>query len=202
MIFGNNLAEYGPDIASYAVKITFEEDPESLLRINDVGSGIPYPEPLRFAIRDYDNQIMNLDNQDQIFMSATDNSTTQVRGFNSAALRNGVAEFDNLIVIAEPGSQNIQVSLSSNAIDQDKILEIFNTEISSNRITANLRFCQPGELLEGNTCRVCSPGTYSLEWNSPSCSDCMEDVVCEGGSAINVNPGYWRQNLNSTSIIE
>lgn len=76
IVFTSNTAQYGPDIASYAVKITFEQEPDAPLRIEEVGSGISIPEALRFAVRDYDNQIMNLDNQDQVTMSAVDNSTT------------------------------------------------------------------------------------------------------------------------------
>jgi hypothetical protein len=30
----------------------------------------------------------------------------------------------------------------------------------------------------------------------------MENVICEGGSVLNVNPGYWREDLNSTNVIE
>ncbi|CAI2375458.1 unnamed protein product [Moneuplotes crassus] len=202
LVYTNNTANYGNNIASYAVKVTFANDSRAPLKLNDFGSGLAYPETLNFAVRDYDDQVMNLNSQDQIRMSATNSKTTEVKGFNSAPLRNGIAEFDNLIVVAEQGSDEIQVTATSNAIDQNRIQQIFGSQISSNIITCNIRYCKPGELAEGNICRECSPGTYSLEWSSSTCEQCMEDVVCEGGSEINVNSGFWRETLNSTSIVE
>ena len=88
IIFENNSALYGKDIGSYGVKITFANDSTSQLRIDDVGSGITYPKTLRFSVRDYDDQVMNLDNEDQIRMTATDSTTTEIGGYNSGILNN------------------------------------------------------------------------------------------------------------------
>ena len=81
--YHNNTAQYGNDRASYAVKITFADDSTAPLKIDEFGSGIAYPETLKFAVRDYDDQVMNLNSQDQILMSPTDPNTTQVRGYNA-----------------------------------------------------------------------------------------------------------------------
>ncbi|CAI2370008.1 unnamed protein product [Moneuplotes crassus] len=202
IIFDNNSAQYGKNIASYAVKITFANDSAALLDLHEVGSGIPYPETLKFAIRDYDNQVMVLDSQDYILMSPTNPNTTEIKGFNSAPLRNGIASFDNLAVIAKQGSQGIQISATSNTINQNKIQKIFGTVISTDQITTNVRYCQPGESIKGSICEECSAGTYSLKWNSKICQQCMDDATCEGGIKISVNPGFWRKNLNSTNILK
>ena len=83
IIFNNNSAKYGPDIASYAVKITFENDTSNDMKINNFGSGIVYEEVLKFAVRDYDNQIMVLDDENQIIISSGNPSISQISGFNS-----------------------------------------------------------------------------------------------------------------------
>ena len=102
----------------------------------------------------------------------------------------------------KPGSTGIKILASSKAINRNKITEVFGNLISDDIIDVDFRYCKPGEQLYNEACRTCSPGTYSLEWNSPKCFQCMNDVVCEGGAAINVNPGYWRKSSNSTSIFK
>jgi len=90
---------------------------------------------------------------------------------------------------------------SSKAIDSSLIAEVLEEEFSNN-IELNFRFWKPGERIFGDTWDQCSPGTYSLEWNSTECLQCLDDTVWEGGSAININKGFWRRTTNSTSIIE
>ena len=139
-IFTNNTAQYGPNIASYAVKITQENNPSSDITINDLGSGVKYNETLKLVVRDYDNQIMVLNDQNQIIITSVDSSKSQVGGFNSASLNQGKAEFDNFVVIAEPGSEGIMVLTSSKAIDSAKIMEVFGDVISNNTMKINFRF--------------------------------------------------------------
>ena len=200
--YSNNTAQYGPNIASYAVKITLNNDISSNIKINDLVSGVVYKETLKLSVRDYDNQIMVMNNQNQIILTAVNNTVAKVGGFNSIGLQKGTAEFNNFIVEAEPGAKNIKVAASSKAIDQTKITSIFGNLISDNTIEINFRYCKPGEQIIGNSCFKCSPGTYSLDWNSTQCQHCMNNVVCEGGAVININTGYWRVSSNSTRIIE
>lgn len=152
MIYTNNTAEYGPNIASYAVKITFSNDPSSIMKISDLGSGIALEETLKLSIMDYDNQTMILNDKNQIILTAVDSTVAEVGGFNSIGLQKGTADFNNFIVEAEPGSKSIQVSASSKAIDKAKITAIFGTQISTNIIEINLRFCKPGEQIIGKSC--------------------------------------------------
>ena len=79
---------------------------------------------------------------------------------------------------------------------------MFGDLISNNSIELDFRRWKPGEKLSNNKWEEWSPGTYSLEWDSQECTTCLNDAVCEGGTAINVNSGYWRKTHNSTSIIE
>jgi len=122
--------------------------------------------------------------------------------FYLAGLRQGISVFDKFIVIAEPGSVNVKVIASCKAINSAKINGIFGNPLSNNTISIDFRNCKPGEQLTGSSWRKCSPGTYSLEWNSPKCLTCLDNAVWEGGAVININSGFWRKSSNSTTIIE
>ena len=197
----NNSALYGQNVASYAVKVILEGSVSDKMKINNIGPGIPYDKTLKFIVKDFDNQIMVLDSQNQISITPADPSIAKVKGFNIQPLVNGVASFENLIVHADAGSSGIILDVTSKSIDKRKINDIFGSQISDNTIELNLRFCKPGERILSNICYTCTAGTYSLEWNSTGCEQCMEDAVCAGGSMININPGYWRATQNSTKII-
>ena len=165
LTYTNNSAQYGSNIGSYAVKITKKENPSNYMTINNLGSGIAYENTLEFAVRDYDNQIMNLNNENQIFITSLNQNEAQVSGFNSgkiiyhlskfsnfiiAALKNGISTFDNLIVTSEPGSKRIMISASSKAISNTKISEVFGSQISDNLIELDFRYCKPGEQVSGS----------------------------------------------------
>ena len=96
IIYTNNSAQYGRDIASYAVKLTYADDPMKSLKIDNFGSGIAYETVLSFALRDYDNQIMVLDNENQIIITSVNSSVAQVSGFNSGRMTSTL--FLNLII--------------------------------------------------------------------------------------------------------
>jgi len=135
----NNTAQYGPNIAGYPVKITFPENPSNKMNMEDLGSGIKYEESMYLVLRDFEDQAMVLDNQNQIVLKSINSSQASVNGFNSASLKNGIATFDNFIVSAEPGSQGIDVIASSKAIDSSKINDVFGSLIGNSIINVNLR---------------------------------------------------------------
>jgi len=77
-----------------------------------------------------------------------------------------------------------------------------------------LRSCIQGEIYKNFTyseniffeCQKCSAGYFSLEkpiLSKPiyECSKCPYGADCPGGSILDVNPGYWRINDQSSLII-
>lgn len=162
----DNSAPYGPNIASYAVKITIVGNEEMV--INDIGSGIRYDTPLKFALLDYDEQVMVLNNVDQIILTPVNSTISSIGGVNSALTRNGVSTFDNLVAIAKYGAKDIKYQANSKAIDSTKILIALGSLIWDNIVSFNFRNCMPGEsIIDNHRCQECSAGSYSLEWNSP-----------------------------------
>ena len=163
----NNSAEYGPEIASYPVKIKLVNSTEDDVYLRNVGSGILYNQILNFGLYDFDGQIMVLDNSNQIFISAIDTQVSSISGTNVGLLKYGVANFDSLIFVSTPGSTNILYRATSKIIDTGKIQNVFGQSISDNNIFVNFRYCKPGEIVtSSNHCQECSAGTYSLNWNS------------------------------------
>ena len=121
-----------------------EDNTSNQMKLNDLGSGIKYEQDLKLTLRDYDDQVMILDNENQIILTAQNSNEATVKGFNSAILRQGIATFDNFIVSAKPGSQGVNVVASSKAIDRNKQNSVFGS-ISDNIIETNIRYCKPGE---------------------------------------------------------
>ena len=166
----NNSAPYGDKIGSYPAKIVRYGNETSSMVINDIGSGIPYDSQVQFALIDADEQVMVLNNEDQVSVNPVNNTEASMSGTNSVLLRNGIATFTNIVAIAAPGSQNVQFKITSKAITNNKASVLLSQNNINNILTMNFRYCKPGEEVStGNTCRTCSPGTYSLTWSASAC---------------------------------
>ncbi|CAI2370495.1 unnamed protein product [Moneuplotes crassus] len=201
--FTNNSAQYGPDIASYPVRIRMTQDIHSDMSLTNVGPGIGLDSSIKLSLLDFDNQTMVMNNDDQISIFAVDTQSSSVRGTNTVQLEKGVSEFDSIQFVSEIGSKNVKYRAVSKAIDNTKVNKLFNSSLVENQITVNFRFCKPGERIDNqNICTECSAGTYSLKWNSTFCSKCMNNAFCPGKEQIQVTSGHWRNTRNSTEIKE
>ncbi|CAI2360244.1 unnamed protein product [Moneuplotes crassus] len=201
--FTDNSAQYGPDIASYSVKIRITQDIHSDMSLKDVGSGIGLDYPIKLSLLDFDNQTMIMDNAGQISIFAVDTQSSAVRETNTVQLKNGVSEFDDIQFVSKIGSENVKYRAVSKAIDNNKVDEVFGDSLLSNQISVDFRFCKPGEHIDSqNICAECSAGTYSLKWNSTFCNKCLDNAFCPGKEKIQLYPGYWRNTRNSTEIKE
>jgi predicted outer membrane repeat protein len=197
----NNIAPYGPDLASYPVKIKFADRNDMV--INDIGSNIKYEKEVKFALFDYDDQVMVLNNVNQITLTPVNLSISSIGGVNSVLMKHGIATFTNLIATAKYGSKDVKYQVSSKAINKVKINEVFGTSINDNIVTFNFRNCIPGESIINNyKCQECSAGSYSFQWNSPECYSCLDNAIWLGRDQMEVVPEYWRMTTNSTKIVE
>ena len=201
--FTNNQAIYGKDIASYAVKVKFNDSDSDQMSITNIASGIKYATNITFKLLDYDNQTMVLNNINQVELSSSNPSQIKLKGTNTGLLKNGVAVFSNFIAISDPGKANVLISVKWKAIDNNKIKTIFGSEQGSDTIVANFRYWKPGEMhMVDNTCNQWAAGTYSFLWNSTSCNQWITNTACKGEYKISVDYGYWRNTKNSTYIAE
>jgi hypothetical protein len=169
--FLNNSALYGDNIGSYAAKIVEYSTTNNKLRIENVPSGLAYNQKLKFALVDYDGQIMSLENSNVAKISSS-TAGVSISGIDYAKFTNGIAEFSDIVFVGTPGLKNAEYFVSTRAIDSSIITRTL-LKIPSDatdyetKLIANFRYCKPGEVqTASNTCRECSYGTYSLEWNS------------------------------------
>ncbi|CAI2369432.1 unnamed protein product [Moneuplotes crassus] len=208
--FFNNSAPYGKNIASYAFNILFMGTNENRISIDSVGSAISTGESYGVRIVDYDNQTMNLIDTSSIkIRPEISDSSIYVGGIDNARIVNGVANLTNFDFVATPGSQKVIYNVVSGHIDYNKINSLSNSVVNPLRtversgFVVDFRYCKPGEYeTEAGQCRECSIKTYSLKWNSTSCKPCMSNAVCLGKDQVEINPGYWRKNKESSHAVQ
>ena len=152
--FASNSAPYGNNIASYPVRIVEKNTGQNNILKNDIAGGVTIEEDLELILVDYDNQTMVLENSNAVKISAiTDNAS--ISGIDNVKFDSGSVTFSGFSLIHYLGSQNIEFSLTSTAID-DSIVTVVLNETSKNledyqtKLIANFRFCKPGEIAVGN----------------------------------------------------
>ncbi|CAI2368933.1 unnamed protein product [Moneuplotes crassus] len=203
VVFSNNSAPYGDNLASYPYCIGFEGyQCNQCEPLSNLTSGILSETPLKLAIYDHEHQIVNLVNSSQLLITSIDTNQGQVAGDNNAIIRNGVATFSDIWFIAKPGSDFVRFKITSKMLDKEKLLAVYNKTTTAKECNTNFRYCQPGERQYKNKCEICSAGTFSLKWNSTECDKCIDNVACRGGAELSVSSGYWRRTSNSTMIVK
>ena len=176
LVFTNNSAQYGADIASYAIKVVRHNSSNDQVVLSGVGSGVQYDEVLILQAVDHDGNVMVLDDTSQISITPTTSQQT-VLGSGVKKLTNGQATFDNLIFVSNPGDEHIEFRLSSKAVDATKIQLQYGVSSLQDSIDVSFRWCQPGEMHVSNTCMECPSGSYSVKWNSTVCENCMDNAA-------------------------
>ena len=71
--FYGNIAQYGPDIASYSIKLEIDNSTQFFIGLNNVVSGKVF-QTFKVRILDFDNQVMNLDSRSKIMVNHTEQS--------------------------------------------------------------------------------------------------------------------------------
>lgn len=126
----------------------------------------------------------------------------QVMKSKSVKATQGVFKFDDVIIIGPPGT-DILLKITTESIKPSKITKAFPERgtIPDIYVKGKLRLCTRGEYqTSDNKCIVCSDGFYTLMENQKACNECPENAVCTDGYKIKVDPGYWRKDVNTTSI--
>ena len=155
--FEGNTAEYGPNLASYAVKIVEYHTKSNKVKLENIASGLQYDKELYLSVIDADDQVMNLENEYTINIVASDFNSA-VLGISSVRMINGTSHFNNLIFANKPGNSNVKFEMTSKLLDQQQIkygveLSTQNQSLYENNIFVNFRFYKPGEIEDHNKCR-------------------------------------------------
>jgi hypothetical protein len=197
--FTNNSAAYGPDLASFGVALSsvIQGKEGRLMQESDqsgeVASGQRIPRPYRVELFDHYGNLVKTDNSSTAEVKTPDDKTTSITGKVKVTALNGVYEFSEVVFTAIPGSQ-VRFEITSDAIKSQE-------SNSSLAVPITFRECIPGEAQIGNSCDVCTAGSYSLD-PSQACTDCPQGAVCYGGSLMVPKQGYWRSSKTSDEFME
>ena len=124
LIFQNNSAPYGNDIASYPVRIVAQGSNDFQISLNELTSGQLFTKGLVLNVIDFDNQTVTNLIKGNIVVTTIDQNT-KTSGRNSESIINGVSTFSGLILSAKPGSNKIQFSVNTRIIDNSVISRQF-----------------------------------------------------------------------------
>jgi hypothetical protein len=161
--FTHNSAVYGPDIASFGVKLTSLDfaDHSNLAKVSgdayvNIGSGQRLPQTLAIALVDHAGEVVKTDNSSIASISPEDSANVTVTGSTKAFADQGVYYFKDVRFSAGPGV-SINVLLSSEALaslsedDSGYSAELLSVELQ-------IRECQIGEAQVGKDCLQCTRG--------------------------------------------
>lgn len=150
LTFVHNTADYGPDIASYAIRIKVIEEEGYDVILDAVVSGQNATKTLTYELRDYDDQTLVLDDDSIITIRSTSGVNEALN--NLVRVTNGRVVFDSLIFVAQPGLNNRLFTVNSNAISLFSARAQLGSTYTLPSITVSYRFCKPGEFQSNNMC--------------------------------------------------
>jgi len=184
--FRNNSALYGPDVASYGLSLS---PLSSNLTGNEV-SGLPLS--LAFELLDHYKQRVTVAPFKVLVLTTTD--TVSFRGNQMGVLNQGVFNFSLFTIYAPPAStQRIAATLNESQGDMQLSMAV--------SVLVTFRDCVAGEISRVDRCEPCYPGNVSFSPQDSECSFCPAHAFCPGGSSLDLDSGYWRKDLNSTSLL-
>ena len=216
IVFINNSALYGPNIASYPIKIKIGDTSINTVTVNDAVSG-QVTQAFTFNILDFDDQVITLDSVSKITVRPS-TAGAQIDGKSIGVANAGVVYMDRVVLISMPGSTNVVFSVTPSTINVDIAKAVYGDNYKLPSIIANFRYCQlifkkklfvikkfnfrPGEYSNSHKWLPWSEGSFSLLWNATQCEKWLSNANCEGDEVVFVNSGYWRKTTNSTIIVE
>jgi len=196
LTFADNAAPYGPDVASYPIRLVLDSTPRRLLPlISNYPPGQLTNTAIRFSVQDHYGQVYRIDNTSVVVLSAVNVNSTILGTFKVTAVQ-GYFVFDAFVVYGQPGSLvNVMASSEVGAQQAGNPYE----HISSIVLPFELRECIPGEARTLYSCEKCVAGTYSFEPSTP-CLTCLANAQCWGNFTVTPDAGYWRSSVLSPVI--
>eukprot|EP00741_Cyanophora_paradoxa_P012157 tig00020603_g11745.t1 len=188
-----NTGRFGGGIAAVPTTIGLFGPRSATPPHNETTPASRMPLYYKVEVRDSFGQIVRTATGAVIAVTALGDSAS-IAGTPQMATVEGVAEFKDLQVVAQPGAT---ATIVFTATFPD------GSVLSATAVLA-LRQCMRGEVLEENKaycptcsyCKLCPPGTYSLEdsdFRGKECRVCPAGATCVfGGSDVRPLRGYWQ----------
>lgn len=193
-------------------KEELSQDVEETINITIV-SGKPFS--IDLELYDDNNNIIFIDNDSQGDILCDSNQQPIFLDKASSKAKDGVINFENVLIISKPDSFifcEILVSYTDSLIfvsSNDKIVPNKSNQTFTINLNIKIRKCIIGEIHQpDDSCYECPTGKYSLEdpqnfnLKQLKCWDCPPNAFCNGGSYITPKEGYWRSSFESILILE
>jgi len=200
LIFANNTALYGANLASFPVALSYARDsPQVRKEMIAVPSGQPAQEMLAVYLLDHYNQVVTVDNASYATLQPVDPQQASVSGATRVLAVLGVFTFEDYTIISAPGGSTT-IGVYTNAVNINRAKGDNEVQFSENvTVLASMRNCLVGEAQVNNYCEVCPYGKYNLEAGS-ACEICPTGAICYGNYTLVPEPGYWRRSATSDQI--
>jgi hypothetical protein len=211
----NNTAKYGDNIASYPIKIQYllngkisdynnsvTLDKPLAYTLDNVAPGQELNEQIKLALVDQYKQIVNSDNLSYAEISTNNTRTSSIIGTTKVVANQGIYTFDDIIILTKPKYSTYLV-ITTSAVDAQKRDKAGDEEryYSSVFIQVNTRNCIEGESEQGDSCKKCDKGTYSID-PEELCQECPVEAECLGGYKMYPKKHYWRSNMYTDIFFE
>eukprot|EP00347_Sterkiella_histriomuscorum_P014799 403359479 len=187
--FTDNQAPYGQNISAYPFKLVVT----NLDTIKQQVSGQTIINPINVEVRDYYDNVINIDNTTKIELQSWNILTTQIQGASTLTVNMGQASFSEVTLLSDPGRQDEYLKI---------VLQQYDNTLINLTVEIDFRDCLVGEALQKQKCIKCPIGKFSLEFNTSTCSNCPLNAQCPGGNIIDVDNGFWRAKFTSSQIHE
>jgi len=183
-IFLANVAQYGANIASYAVRL--ELPANALPGLESTPSGQSLKGVLELVSVDHYGEVVVIDSSSFAELSSAEENTT-LAGALRAQCAQGRFFFSNFSITAPPG-RNTSLVITPTSVPAANVASFSSHTFL---LPVSMRNCTVGEAHTQLQCLLCHSGTYSLDPSS-SCKDCPSSALCYGNSTMVPRPGYWR----------
>lgn len=185
--FADNTAAYGPNIASFPIRLEINEFPSKSRELKVFASGQESDGLLLVKLLDHQGQVVTTDNLSTAVLTAYNMSSVSIQGNLKAVANRGTFTFSEIKVTTDPNT-TASLLLMASSLKYPTGLEVF------------VRPCVVGEALVSKECKVCETGTYSLD-PTVQCKDCPTGAKCLGNHTMLPKAGYWRaSNLTDTFL--
>jgi len=207
-VFRSGKAAYGPDFASFPVRIrisaltgngSLQADSDSEATLFNMASGQLAAQSLLASVTDHYGQVVTTENSAAAALLVT-NQDVNLFGVTAVVAVNGTFAFVAFGISANPLStayfhiSTTAIDVSKQAAAQDNAT--YNQVVG---VKALMRACVMGESRFENQCLVCPAGKYSLSPET-SCQDCSAKAICYGNFTMVPRAGYWRSSVHSDTF--
>ncbi|CDW88698.1 UNKNOWN [Stylonychia lemnae] len=195
-LFQQNMAIYGPNIASFPVKLQNQNERQD--EAFQFASGIEIENLMIYNLYDQDDQQYILDGNSYCNIGSYD-ILVSIQGRQKVQAFEGSCSFSGITIIAMPSYES-QIYIESDAIDKQKLQKIDLIENQKLKESINFRKCNIGEVNQNQKCIKCPQGTFSFDISKKICGKCLENSQCLGGNQVVIDEQYWRSSNQSEQI--